>query len=125
MASETAKQKGVNLNVGVIEHPDDAPTDVPDGEDTETLDLAARLIAHLAYRIPFLKRFEKRLEGEDKSAGMFSDLVALIVQIFRRNQDQIYELAEQAGKQWVEAKAAKAAAKETASASAGAQKGAE
>ena len=61
---------------------DDAP---------EPIEVLAHLLAHVFHRIPGVRWISKklRLEGEGKSAGMGSDIISLIVQLYRRNEDVI------------------------------------
>lgn len=55
--------------------------------------MLARLVARMAHRIPGISRVEKSLEGKNLSSGFGSDLVALLVQIYRRNQPEIERVA--------------------------------
>lgn len=61
---------------------DDAP---------EPIEVMARVLAHISHRIPGVRWISKklRLEGEGKSAGIGSDLISLVVQLYRRNEDVI------------------------------------
>lgn len=61
--------------------------EVEDGR--EPVELLARIFAHIGHRVPGVKRVEKKLEGQDKSSGFFSDLLALVTQLYRRNETTI------------------------------------
>lgn len=63
-----------------------------DGEGPDAKDVTARLIAHLGHRIPGVKRIEKRLEGRDKTSGIWSDAAALGAIIYARNSESIETL---------------------------------
>lgn len=63
---------------------------VPGMEDgPEPAVLLARVIAHIAHRIPGLRRIERRLEGTEGKAGFGSDVFALALQLYFRNRDII------------------------------------
>lgn len=57
----------------------------------EPIEVMARVLAHLSHRIPGIRWLNKklRLEGEGKTAGIGSDLISLVVQLYRRNEDVI------------------------------------
>lgn len=59
------------------------------GEGAEPRDLLARIFAHMGHRLPLIKRFEKRLEGQDAKAGLGSDLLALVAQVYQRNEETL------------------------------------
>lgn len=52
-------------------------------------EVASRLAAHLGHRIPGIRKLEKRMEGQDKSSGILSDLGALLGQLYYRNKEEI------------------------------------
>jgi hypothetical protein len=94
-----ARAQGVEVDVGDIKV--EAP-EIAEGENgTEPVELLSRIIAHLFHRTPGLKKVEKRLEGEQRSSGILSDILALIVQIGRRNapliESAIGEVIERSG----------------------------
>jgi hypothetical protein len=60
----------------------------------EPVELLARVIAHVAHRIPGLKKVEKRLEGNDARSGLGSDLLALVSQLVSRNEELAFTMAE-------------------------------
>lgn len=57
----------------------------PEEDAAEPAELLARIIARIFRATPGLNRIEKHLEGREKRAGLGSDLLALIVQVARRN----------------------------------------
>jgi len=70
----------------------DSALKVPIDDDApEPIEVLARVIAHISHRIPGVRWLSKklRLEGEGKSAGIGSDLISLVVQLYRRNEDVI------------------------------------
>jgi hypothetical protein len=79
----------------------------------EPVDLLARIIAHIAYRLPGVKNIEKRLEGKDIKSGFASDLLAFASQLFARNKHLLPVIVEAARTAQREAAAQKAAAKST------------
>lgn len=75
-------------DVGDLDSAIKAPVD----EDApEPIEVMARVLAHLSHRIPGVRWINKklRLEGEGKTAGIGSDLISLVVQLYRRNEDVI------------------------------------
>lgn len=64
--------------------PEDGETVIDDA--AEPAELLARIIARMFRSTPGLKRVEKHLEGREKRAGLGSDLLALIVQVARKNK---------------------------------------
>lgn len=62
-------------------------------DDTGPADKLARVLAHIGHRLPLVNRIEKRLEGQDKTAGLGSDLAALTVDLFKRNEEVIVKTA--------------------------------
>lgn len=80
---------GASVDVGELPPLRETDPEHPEATGEEPLELAARIVAHLANRIPGLKRIEKRLEGQERKAGPFSDLLALLTQLYLRNKDQI------------------------------------
>lgn len=62
-----------------------------EGMKPEPIEVASRVVAHIAHRMPFVKKVTKRFEGKDKRAGIFSDTLALISQLAGRNEDLIRE----------------------------------
>lgn len=67
-------------------------------EDREPVELLARVLAHLAYRLPFLNKIEKRLEGREAKSGLGADLSAFIVQLWRRNKHLVPIVLEEISK---------------------------
>lgn len=83
------KSRLPKLDVGATpDDPVDAIIGEPGADDDgrEPVEILSRVYAHIGYRLPFVKRIEKRLEGQDKSSGIASDILALGAQIVRRNK---------------------------------------
>lgn len=89
------KRAPMPVDVGTVEQaiPDAISTEE---NGTEPVDLLARVYAHAAHRVPGVKRVEKKLEGKDFTSGFLSDLSALLVQLYRRNQPAIDGLMTEA-----------------------------
>lgn len=60
-------------------------------EGPQPVEVASRVVAHLAHRMPLAKKITKRFEGRDKSSGIFSDIGILLAQIVSRNEELITE----------------------------------
>jgi hypothetical protein len=92
---ERSLNSGVAVNVGET-HREAPPELDPSASGVEPVDILARIWARVFYRIPGLARLEKHLEGKDSSSGLGSDLLALAVQLYRRNIPLIQAAVEQA-----------------------------
>ena len=87
-----AARNGLTLDL-VDEEIDDLIPVASGGEDgPDPKEVAARIVAHLGHRIPGVKRIEKRLEGRDKTSGIWSDGAALGAMIYARNSEAIETL---------------------------------
>jgi hypothetical protein len=87
-----AARNGLTLDL-VDEEIDDLIPVASGGEDgPDPKEIMARLIAHMGHRIPGVKKIEKRLEGRDKTSGVWSDGAALGAVIYARNSDAIERL---------------------------------
>lgn len=87
-----AAKNGLTLDL-VDEDMDDLIPVASGGEDgPDPKEVMARLVAHLGHRIPGVKKIEKRLEGRDKTSGLWSDGAALGAIIYARNSEAIETL---------------------------------
>lgn len=86
-----AGKKGVTLYVGDLGESEAQKAAEASGPDTGPLDVTSRLVAHIAHRIPGIKKIEKRFEGQDKSAGIGSDFMALFANLYEKNETLINE----------------------------------
>jgi stage V sporulation protein SpoVS len=86
------ERNGHTLNIGDADPADITPDvlQVEDGPQPKVI--AGRIAAHLGHRIPGVRKLEKRLEGQDKSSGILSDMGALIGQLYYRNKAEIDEI---------------------------------
>lgn len=76
------------MDVGAVA--DDFLRSIPGQDDApEPAVLLSRILAHVGHRIPGFRRIEKRLEGREARAGLGSDVVALLLQLYFRNRDLI------------------------------------
>lgn len=79
----------MRLNVGELPRQDEPEI----GEETrEPGELLSRIYAHLAHRTPGVRAIEKRLEGTDAKSGIWSDILALGVQLFRMNDRSLADV---------------------------------
>lgn len=87
-----ASRNGLTLNL-VDEDLEDLVPVASGGEDgPDPKEVAARLVAHIGHRIPGVKKIEKRLEGRDKTSGIWSDAAALGAVIYAKNSEAIETL---------------------------------
>lgn len=83
------------MDVG--EFPNADPADL-EGEDPQRLvKLVAHAVARLGDRFAFVRKMSRHLEGEEKRAGILSDLFSAAVVLYRRNP----EAAQQLGRRYV------------------------
>lgn len=84
----------MKLDVGQL------PTDLPDGTEPDDdpyliSRLTARIVARTGDRFAFVRKFSRHFEGQDKRAGVFSDLVAVLAAVYKRNPQAVEDLAGQ------------------------------
>lgn len=58
----------------------------------QPINIASRVVAHVAHRIPVFRWIGKRSEGKDKSSGILSDIATLAAQVAARNEELITEI---------------------------------
>jgi hypothetical protein len=91
-----AERNGIELNIGDDKEFEDLESIMaPEGEGPDPQEIAARMAAHLGHRIPGVRKIEKRLEGRDKTSGIWSDAGILIGQLYIRNKSAINKLASE------------------------------
>lgn len=64
-----------------------------DTSGPQPVDIGARVVAHIAHRIPLVRSFNKKAEGKDKKAGILADLMALGAQLYEQNAELLNEKA--------------------------------
>lgn len=87
--------KGAKLDIG--EFPSADGTDKADADPTRPMRLTAHAVARVADRLPFSRRISRHMEGTDNRAGIFSDILALITELVKRNPDLIESRLEAFG----------------------------
>lgn len=91
-----AERNGVKLDIGDDKEFEDLESIIAvDGDGPDPQEIAARMAAHLGHRIPGVRKIEKRLEGRDKTSGIWSDAGILIGQLYVRNKSTINKLASE------------------------------
>lgn len=91
-----AERNGIELDIGDDKEFEDLESIVAvDGDGPEPQEIAARMAAHIGHRIPGVRKIEKRLEGRDKTSGIWSDAGVLIGQLYVRNKSTINKLASE------------------------------
>jgi hypothetical protein len=96
---------GENFDVGDLENVEGELSQLVEGR--EPVELLARVLAHVAHRIPGLRRIERRLEGQEPSSGIGSDLLALATVLYLRNRGIIEKAARNTRERAKAAQAAK------------------
>lgn len=89
---QRGKDIGVEINVGETKF--ETPEEYEETREPE--ELLARILAHLGHRLPFLRKIEKNLEGENNRSGIMSDIAAFFTQLYARNEDVIDQLRRNA-----------------------------
>jgi hypothetical protein len=85
---------GIELDIGTLPDADD----LAQGQtaDPERLaNVTARIVARAADRFTFVRKLSRHFEGEDKRAGILSDLVSAAWLLYRRNPAAIESLLQQ------------------------------
>lgn len=83
-----AERKGVEFKVGEVDADNLTPSVISDdSEGRQPVEIGARVVAHVAYRIPGVRKLTRKFEGDDKRSGIGSDVSALIVNLYERNED--------------------------------------
>jgi hypothetical protein len=90
-----AERNGLTLSIGDVELENLTP-EVMQEDGPQPKDVASRLAAHIGHRVPGVRKLEKRLEGQDKTSGIASDIGVLIGQLYRRNKTEIDGLISKA-----------------------------
>jgi len=89
-----AERNGISLNIGEVDTEDLTPSVIQGEDGPQPVEVASRVVAHVAHRVPGVKRIEKKLEGKEKRSGILSDMGALAVQLYAKNQETVDEFAE-------------------------------
>jgi polyribonucleotide nucleotidyltransferase len=90
-----AERNGITLSIGDVELETLTP-EIMKQDGPQPKEVAARIAAHLGHRIPGVRKIEKRIEGQDKTSGILSDLGALVGQLYYRNKSEIDDIISQA-----------------------------
>ena len=101
----------VPLDVGQVNSDEGPLGEIAPMNERAPVETLSRIFAHLGHRLPIVDKIEKRLEGQDKKSGMGSDLAALAVDLFKRNEPMFKNLVVQVVQQQQAERAAKEAAK--------------
>lgn len=86
-----AERQGIELNLGKVKKVEEYLSTASEGEGSDPVEIASRLVAHIAHRLPFVKTIGRKFEGTDKKSGIFGDLLAFGAQVASRNEDLIKE----------------------------------
>lgn len=80
-------ETGNDFNVGELPKNEVIAKDAGIIDERQPVELLARIIAHVMYRIPGGAKIEKRLEGKDSTSGILSDITAFFTQLYTMNED--------------------------------------
>lgn len=94
VAQAVAERNGIKLNVGEVDTEDLTPSVIQGEDGPQPIEVASRVVAHVAHRVPGVRRIEKKLEGKEKRSGILSDMGALAVQLYAKNQETVDDFAE-------------------------------
>jgi len=103
-----AQQRVPNLDVGEIPEPEHDPNEDPQ----RTVRLTAHAVARVMDRIPFSRKLSRHFEGTEKTAGLFSDIAAILTELARRNPDIVKERLHSFGQDLQQAREERAQAKQ-------------
>lgn len=87
-----AEKNGVKLDMGTVKPVSEYVSGPSDGPAPEPMDIAPRVVAHIANRIPGIKKLGKLSEkkSENKS-GILTDTLTLISQLLERNEELVLD----------------------------------
>lgn len=87
-AQKRANLAGVSLDVG--EFPSNNET-VNESDPQKIVNVTAHAVARVGDRFGFLRKFSRHAEGQEKRAGLLSDLVQALLALYERNPDLVRE----------------------------------
>jgi hypothetical protein len=80
----------VELDIGTL--PDADEVTQGDGDDPERIaKVTARVVARAGDKMGFVRKISRHFEGEDRRAGIFSDLLSAAWLLYKRNPDAVEE----------------------------------
>lgn len=87
-----AEKNGVKLDMGTVKPVSEYVSGSSDGPMPEPMDVAPRVVAHIANRIPGLRKLGKLSEtkSENKS-GIVTDVLTLVSQLLERNEELVMD----------------------------------
>lgn len=87
-----AEKHGVKLDMGTVKPVSEYVSGPSDGPAPEPMDVAPRVVAHIAHRVPGLRKLGKLSEtkSENKS-GIVTDILTLISQLLERNEELVMD----------------------------------
>lgn len=86
-----AERNGVKLDMGTVKPVSEYVSGPSDGPTPEPMDVAPRVIAHIAHRIPGIRKLGKLSEDKGSKTGVFTDITTLIAQLLERNEDLVMD----------------------------------
>jgi len=87
-----AEKHGVKLDMGTVKPVSEYVSGPSDGPTPEPMDVAPRVVAHIAHRIPGLRKLGKlsEVKSENKS-GIVTDILTLASQLLERNEELVMD----------------------------------
>jgi hypothetical protein len=86
---------GVELDIGTL--PDADEVTQGDTADPERLaNVVSRIVARVADRVGFIRNISRHFEGENKRAGVLSDILSAAWLLYRRNPEAVEAVLSQA-----------------------------
>lgn len=108
---DRAEQAGINLDVG--EFPDaDADAAISESDPARLVRTTAHAVARIGDRFTLVRKLSRHMEGQDKRSGIFSDLFAVLTELYRRNPEAFEQLGKQAADDFKTRRMQRAEAKE-------------
>lgn len=88
-----AEKHGVKLDMGTVKPVSEYVNGPSDGPAPEPMDVAPRVVAHIAHRIPGLRKLGKLSENKGNKTGVLTDITTLLAQLLERNEELVTDKA--------------------------------
>lgn len=88
-----AEKHGVKLDMGTVKPVSEYVSGPSEGPTPEPMDVAPRVVAHIAHRIPGLRKLGKMSEDKGNKTGIVTDILTLAAQLLERNEELVVDKA--------------------------------
>ena len=92
------------------EFPEHDQTATGSDDPQRIVNLTAHAVARIGDRFTFLRKLNRHLEGQERKAGLLSDVVSVLIALYKRNPETFETLGKQFGSDLAQRRAAAKAA---------------